>query len=200
MIKNVSLKRTANHRPTSCILMLKCWLHTLFRFILQGFCLGALWKQMPPRHINWDKIGYLRWNNILSNSTATSFSDSKRGCNFTTRVDEHRYSTYSQRFLSPYYYTSLQQNVICLHRIERIPEKAYVAFSIFYGNYDHGNQNFTVSNGTDYEYIFSNRNPVYMRQLDGTNSLLLNFTGGKSYSRLKYSFKGNGRYDGNLFL
>ena len=158
---------------------------------------------MPPGHINWVQIAHLRLNNILSHSIATSSSDSKRGCNFTTRIDENRYSTYSQRFLSPYYYTSLQQNVICLHRIEGIPEKAYVAFSIFYGSYRPGHQysyqNFTVSNGTDYEYIFSNRNPVYMRQLDGTNSLLLNFTGGKYYSRLKYSFKGNGRYDRDLF-
>ena len=140
----------------------------------------------------------MRCNNILSNSIATSSSDSKRGCNFTTRIDENRYSTYSQRFLSPYYYTSLQQNVICLHRIEGIPEKAYVAFSIFYGYYRNGyqnrNQNFTVSNGTDYEYIFSHQNPVYMRQLDGTNSLLLNSTGGQYYIELKYTVTGNGRY------
>ena len=129
------------------------------------------------------------------------FSDSKRGCNFTTRIDENRFSTYSQRFLSPYYYTSLQQNVICLHRIEGIPEKAYVAFSIFYGSYRPGHQysyqNFTVSNGTDYEYIFSNRNPVYMRKVDGTNSLLLNSTGGRYYTDLSYTVTGNGRYDGH---
>ena len=87
------------------------------------------------------------------------------------------------RFLSPYYmYYSPHypyQNVICLHRIEGIQDKAYVAFSSFNGY-------FTVSDGTNYEKVISSdRNPVHIRQLDGTNSLLLNYTG-HSYYELKY--------------
>ena len=118
-------------------------------------------------------------------------------CNQTTKIEEGRFSTYTYRAVMPYYSTGGPKNTTCLHRIEGIPAGAFLAVSItddYYRSWYPRSYNlhFTISNRTHREYIFQDEPPVYMRQLDGTNSLLLNFTSGGSNEiwQLKYKYTG----------
>ena len=134
------------------------------------------------------------WNLPLNLFTYLEFLST---CNQTMNISEGRFSTYTYRATMPYYNSNGPKNTTCLHRIEGIPAGAILAVSItdgYYRYYDPSryNQHFTISNGTHQQYIFDNEPPVFMRQLDGTNSLLLNFTasGSNRSWQLKYKYTG----------
>ena len=100
----------------------------------------------------------------------------------------------------PYYNDYGPKNTTCLHKLDGIPAGAFLAVLITGGccyrdsdiHVRHDNQHFTISNGTHHQYIFYGQPPVFMRQLGGTNSLLLNFTFGsdRDWDRFTYKYTG----------
>lgn len=102
-------------------------------------------------------------------------------------IDENSYSTYSQVVHHPYYGDRLYRP--CLHRLEGIPSGAFVAVVVIQWRF----QYFTVSNGTHEQNVTRYNNPVFMKQTDGTNTLLLNISAANNYRRgseFQYKYRG----------